>query len=190
MLASVLCAFVLAGCGGSGASATPTPTIAVPTETPVATAATTVDRFDEDRAWKWLKYQVDLGPRPAGSPVLKHLAGFIKARLPHGQFEAVPGGLTNVVGKLPGKGKAIVLGAHYDTKDLPGFVGAEDGAGGTAQMLELARGLGSSSEPRTRRRSGSSPSTARRRPTTTTSSAPACAARRRSRRSTRSRSRR
>src|SRR3954449_7143286 len=142
MLVSLLCAFALAGCGGSGASATPTPTIAVPTDTPVATAATKVDRFDEDRAWKWLKYQVDLGPRPAGSPTLKHLAGFIKARLPHGQFEAVPGGLTNVVGKLPGKGKAIVLGAHYDTKDLPGFVGAEDGAGGTAQMLELARDLG------------------------------------------------
>src|SRR3954449_10004884 len=142
MLVSLLCAFALAGCGGSGASATPTPTIAVPTDTPVATAATKVDRFDEDRAWKWLKYQVDLGPRPAGSPTLKHLAGFIKARLPHGQFEAVPGGLTNVVGKLPGKGKAIVLGAHYDTKDLPKFVGAEDGAGGTAEMLELARGLG------------------------------------------------
>src|SRR3954454_24484372 len=142
MLASLLCAFALAGCGGSGASATPTPTIAVPTGPAVARAAKKVDRFDEDRAWKWLKYQVDLGPRPAGSPTLKHLAGFIKARLPHGSFEAVPGGLTNVVGKLPGKGKAIVLGAHYDTKDLPGFVGAEDGAGGTAQMLELARGLG------------------------------------------------
>jgi Zn-dependent M28 family amino/carboxypeptidase len=31
--------------------------------------------------------------------------------------------------------------AHYDTKDLPGFVGANDGAGGTAQMLEIARVL-------------------------------------------------
>jgi glutaminyl-peptide cyclotransferase len=51
----------------------------------------------------------------------------------------VPGGLRNVVGKLPGKGKAIVLAAHYDTKDLPDFVGANDGAGGTAEMLEIAR---------------------------------------------------
>jgi Zn-dependent M28 family amino/carboxypeptidase len=33
------------------------------------------------------------------------------------------------------------VGAHYDTKDLPGFVGANDGAGGTAVVVELARAL-------------------------------------------------
>jgi Zn-dependent M28 family amino/carboxypeptidase len=53
----------------------------------------------------------------------------------------VPGGLRNVVGELPGKGKAILVAAHYDTKDLPGFVGANDGAGGTAALLEIARAL-------------------------------------------------
>src|SRR4051794_31237846 len=137
---ALTCAVALAACGGS--SAPPKPAPPLPTNAPVAaTAAKRVDRFDEDRAWKWLRYQAARGPRPAGSPPAKHLAGFIKARLPHGRFEAVPGRLTNVVGELPGKGKAIVLGAHYDTKDLPDFVGAEDGAGGTAQMLELARGL-------------------------------------------------
>jgi glutaminyl-peptide cyclotransferase len=47
-----------------------------------------------------------------------------------------------VVGRLgPRHGKAIVVGAHYDTKDLPGFVGANDGAGGTAAVLEIARAL-------------------------------------------------
>ncbi len=35
----------------------------------------------------------------------------------------------------------MVLAAHYDTKDLPGFVGANDGAGGTAAVLEAARSL-------------------------------------------------
>jgi glutaminyl-peptide cyclotransferase len=136
---ALTCALALVACGSSPA-AKPAPP--APTNAPeVATAAKRVDRFDEARAWKWLKYQVDLGPRPAGSPAAKHLAGFIKARLPQGRFEAVPGGLTNVVGVIPGKGKAIVLGAHYDTKDVPNFVGAEDGAGGTAEMLELARGL-------------------------------------------------
>src|SRR3954452_4414949 len=136
---ALTCALALAACGSSPAAkpAPPAPTNAAV----AATAAKRVDRFDEDRAWKWLNYQVDLGPRPAGSPAAKHLAAFIEARLPNSHLEAVPGGLTNVVGKIPGKGKAIVLGAHYDTKDLPGFVGAEDGAGGTAQMLELARGL-------------------------------------------------
>src|SRR3954451_13747731 len=136
---ALTCALALAACGSSPA-AKPAPP--APTNAPVvATAAKQANRFDEARAWKWLKYQVDLGPRPAGSPAAKHLAGFIKARLPNSHFEAVPGGLTNVVGEIPGKGKAIVLGAHYDTKDVPNFVGAEDGAGGTAQMLELARGL-------------------------------------------------
>jgi hypothetical protein len=86
-----------------------------------------------------LEYQVKLGPRPAGSAKSKELAAYIKKRLPHGRYEAVPGGLRNVVGELPGKGKAIVLAAHYDTKDLPNFVGANDGAGGTAALLEIAR---------------------------------------------------
>nr|MDQ6915880.1 M28 family metallopeptidase [Actinomycetota bacterium] len=34
-----------------------------------------------------------------------------------------------------------VVGAHYDTKDIPGFVGANDGAAGTAAVIELARDL-------------------------------------------------
>ena len=88
-----------------------------------------------------LEYQVNLGPRPAGSEPSRKLAAYIKARLPNARYEELPGGLRNVVGKIPGKGKPIVLAAHYDTKDLPGFVGANDGAGGTAQMLEIARVL-------------------------------------------------
>src|SRR3954470_10379491 len=141
MLAVFACALALSACRG-GEKPKPSASTATATATAIAEAkATRVDRFDEDLAWRWLSYQVDLGPRPAGSPAARRLAGFIKGRLPHGRFESVPGGLTNVVGEIPGKGKAIVLGAHYDTKDLPGFVGAEDGAGGTAQMLEPARGL-------------------------------------------------
>ena len=31
------------------------------------------------------------------------------------------------------------MGAHYDTKDIPGFVGANDGASGTAVAAQLAR---------------------------------------------------
>jgi hypothetical protein len=87
------------------------------------------------------QHQVNLGPRPAGSAKSRRLAAYIKKRLPHAHYEAVPGGLRNVVGEIPGKGKAIALAAHYDTKDIPNFVGAEDGAGGTAEMLELARDL-------------------------------------------------
>src|SRR3954470_17717334 len=146
MLAPLICAFALGACGSGD---TPKPSATAAQATAIAeTRATKVDRFDEDLAWKWLKYQVDLGPRPAGSPAARRLAGYIKARLPHGRFEAVPGGLTNVVGEIPGKGKAILLAAHYDTKDLPGFVGANDGAGGTAEMLALARALQKAKRPK------------------------------------------
>ena len=61
--------------------------------------------------------------------------------LPDGRVEAVPGGLRNVVGTLPGRGRPILVGAHYDTKDIPGFVGANDGASGVAVVLELSRAL-------------------------------------------------
>ena len=73
--------------------------------------------------------------------VASKLAAYIKKRLPHGRIEKLPGGLQNVVGEIKGKGKPIVLAAHYDTKDIPDFVGANDGAGGTAAMLEIARVL-------------------------------------------------
>ncbi len=110
----------------------------------VATApAPTVDRVDEDAAWSRLVRQVQLGPRPAGSPQSRKLAGQLRKELPHGSFQAVPGGLRNVVGFVPGRDptRTVVVGAHYDTKDLPGFVGANDGAGGTALVVELARSI-------------------------------------------------
>ena len=105
------------------------------------------DRFDSARAWKVLKHQVALGERPAGSAASRKLAAYLKRRVPNGHYQRVPDGLRNVVGKVPGRdGDRIVLvGAHYDTKDIPGFVGANDGASGTAVALQLAREI----EPRT-----------------------------------------
>jgi len=146
VIAALLCSLAFAACGGddpqpqASQPQTSAPDVR-PTETATAAAATKpkVDKFDEDRAWAQLEYQVNLGPRPAKSPELKQLAAYIKKRIPRGKYESVPGGLTNVVGEIPGKGKAIVLAAHYDTKDIPDFVGANDGAGGTAGVLEIAR---------------------------------------------------
>jgi hypothetical protein len=108
-----------------------------------ARAALEVDRFDSKRAFAELRRQVELGPRPAGSPALRRLAVRLRRALPRGRFESVPGhpGLRNVVGRLPGSKPAVLVGAHYDTKDLPGFVGANDAAGGTAAVVELARAL-------------------------------------------------
>jgi len=99
------------------------------------------DRFDADRAWRVLKRQVAMGERPAGSPASRRLGRYLKRRVPNGRFQRVPGGLRNVIGKVPGRkrGRVVLVGAHYDTKDIPGFVGANDGASGTAVVLELAR---------------------------------------------------
>ena len=69
--------------------------------------------------------------------------------LPQGEFEAIPGEprLRNVVGRLPGRGPAIVVGAHYDTLVTPeGFVGANNGAAGTAVVVQVARAF--EGEPR------------------------------------------
>ena len=124
--------FVLAGCGS---------------DDPTASAALKADRFDRDRAFADLRYQVELGPRPAGSEASRQLAGWLRERLPNGRLERVPGGLQNVVGSIPGRGKPILVGAHYDTKDIPGFVGANDGAAGTAAVLEIARALQKADRP-------------------------------------------
>jgi glutaminyl-peptide cyclotransferase len=107
-----------------------------------SSAALRVDRFDRDRAFADLRYQVELGPRPAKSETARELARWLRDQLPSGRIERTGTGYENVVGRIGGKkGKPIVLAAHYDTKDLPGFVGANDGAGGTAAVLEIARAL-------------------------------------------------
>jgi len=109
---------------------------------PVVPAAT-VDRFDEARAFALIREQVErYGPRPAGSEASRALADRLRPLLPNGRFEAVPGGLRNIVGYLPGRRPAIVVGAHYDTEaTIPGHVGANDGAAGTAAVVEIARAM-------------------------------------------------
>jgi hypothetical protein len=121
---------------------------------PVAALAPrpTTDRFDARRAFALLREQVlRFGWRPAGSASLRRLAVRLRAMLPHGRFEPLPGhpGLRNVVGSIAGRGKAIVVGAHYDVEARPrGFVGANDGAAGSAAVVWLARALGRSPRER------------------------------------------
>jgi glutaminyl-peptide cyclotransferase len=136
VVAAVLIAVSRGGDDDATIPASPAATAAVP--------APRVDRFDADRAFALLRAQVALGPRPAGSAVLRRLAVRLRARLPEGRFEAVPGhrGLRNVVGVLPGRRPAVLVAAHYDTQPLPrGFVGANDSAAGTAAVVEVARAL-------------------------------------------------
>ena len=110
-------------------------------QTPRA-ATVSVDRFDGAAAFRLLRHQVELGPRPAGSPESRRLARLLKRIVPRGEYQDVPGGLRNVVGTVRGRDPGyVVVGAHYDTKDLPGFVGANDGASGTAVAAQLARSI-------------------------------------------------
>jgi glutaminyl-peptide cyclotransferase len=91
--------------------------------------------------------QVAVGQRPSGSPQLRRLATQLRPMLPNGTFEPFAGtgpqqGLRNIVGVLPGRPPAILIGAHYDSEYHPkGFVGANDSAAGTAALIELARRL-------------------------------------------------
>jgi glutaminyl-peptide cyclotransferase len=101
-----------------------------------------------------VRAQVAVGQRPAGSPQLQHLAETLRETMAsepgspiQASFEPFPStgsqqGLRNIVGELPGRPPAILIGAHYDSEYHPkGFVGANDSAAGTAALVELARRL-------------------------------------------------
>lgn len=117
-----------------------------------------VDRFDGDRAYADVAWQVELGPRPSGSEANARLTQRLARvlfrtgvkgvsisgadRRQSGRFEGADS-LRNVVGVIPGNRDGfIVVGAHHDTKSgIPNFVGANDGGSGVAVVLELARQL-------------------------------------------------
>jgi glutaminyl-peptide cyclotransferase len=122
--------------------------------TGAAAAGHSPQRFDADRAWSLIKLQIAAGQRPAGSPQLRSLAEKLRPKLPSGRFEPIPGqtGLRNIVGRLPGRKPGIVIGAHYDTLVAPkGFVGANNGAAGSAIVIELARDLARLKRPKNAR---------------------------------------
>jgi glutaminyl-peptide cyclotransferase len=130
-------ATLAAGCGASAA-------------TPSDPARATVNHFDAGAAWKLIELQLGYGQRPAASPQLRRMAERLRPLLPHGHFEAVPGekGVRNIVGTLPGRKPGIVLGAHYDTLVEPkGFVGANNGAAGSAIVIQTARALARMKRP-------------------------------------------
>jgi len=134
-LATVAVLALLAGCGGDSSG---------------GEEGLVADRFDAKAAYALLEEQVGYGQRPAGSPQLRRLAIELRRQLPDGQFEPIPGepGLRNVVSVLPGATPGIVVGAHYDTLVKPkGFVGANNGAAGTAIVVELARALVEARQP-------------------------------------------
>jgi glutaminyl-peptide cyclotransferase len=98
--------------------------------------------FDGRYAYDLTKLQLSFGPRPAGSAAQRAAAARLVKLLPGGHFEAVSGGLRNIIGELPGRKPAIVVSAHYDTTDVPGYLGANNSAAGVGAVVAIARALG------------------------------------------------
>ena len=132
-LAAGLCLVLPAGCGDDDEGGSTS-----------ASSAAAAGGFDADRAMEDVRAMVELGPRPSGSEANARQAELLAERLAQAGVEDVSIGepLRNVTGVIEGQGEGyVVLAAHHDTKDLAGFVGANDGASGVAVVLELARTL-------------------------------------------------
>jgi glutaminyl-peptide cyclotransferase len=124
-----------------------------------APAPDTTDGFNGHRAYELVEKQVSFGPRPAGSPELAKLQDYLLTELKSygctvetDDFSAdTPAGrlpMKNILVKIPGTQQGIILlGTHYDTKNLPDFVGADDGGSSTAVMMEAARNLCAQKQP-------------------------------------------
>lgn len=110
--------------------------------------------FSGTQAYAHVLEQCALGPRPTGSPANRALGDAIVAHLEHWGWAVETQEFTyrgtpvrNVVGRA-GEGPVVLVGAHYDTRRAADqedpsqpVLGANDGASGTAVLMELARTL-------------------------------------------------
>ena len=118
--------------------------------------------FDGDRAFEHVRKQVEIGPRPPGSPELERARAYIIDQLrSYGlavttdEFHATtPIGdrrMVNVTAELPGESsEVVIISSHYDSKyfkDIK-FVGANDPGSSVGAVLEIARVMASKQKPR------------------------------------------
>jgi hypothetical protein len=125
------------------------------------TQGTIPSNYDPQRAMAYLTKLCDLGPRPSGSPAMRRqqqmLIDFFTAQgaevtmqtfeIRHPE-DGSPVPMANLIASWhPQRPKRYLLCAHYDTRPYPDsdpknkrgrFVGANDGASGTAGLMELA----------------------------------------------------
>jgi glutaminyl-peptide cyclotransferase len=119
-------------------------------------------QFSGEKAFAHVRFQTELGPRPAGSPEIERLreyitqhvtaAGWQVQRQPFSdQTPRGPLQFTNLIARFqpdPARPatadtQKVIVASHYDTKlfDTIRFVGASDGASSTGALIELARVL-------------------------------------------------
>ncbi|MCO8124087.1 M28 family peptidase [Stieleria sp. TO1_6] len=144
---------VLSGVGGRGAVVAESPAVG-----PIP------DRYDAGRAMGYLNQLCDLGPRPSGSPAMVRQQQLLEdffakrgATVTRQGFETRNPNdgsaleMTNLIASWhPDRPKRFLFCAHYDTRPYPDrdphnkrgvFIGANDGASGTAGLMELANQL-------------------------------------------------
>ena len=109
--------------------------------------------FDGKQALEFTRRVVEFGHRPPGSAGSRKLQAYILSQLKLRKCEVIqddfkaqtPNGpvmMKNIIARFPGRsGRAIVLTGHYDTKLLPGFVGANDGGSSTGFLLAMAAAM-------------------------------------------------
>ena len=120
---------------------------------PPSSASPVKSDFDGDRAFEYVRKQVEFGPRPAGSAELEQTRNYMIDQLKSfglkvttDEFHATtPQGdkkMVNVTAELPGESSdVIIISSHYDTKYFKEFkfVGANDGGSSTGAVMEMAR---------------------------------------------------
>jgi len=125
-------------------------------------AAAGLPTFDSSGAWNHLEAQLAFGVRPVGTPAHEKLKDYLAARMRESTGDvqlqqwtdpAINLPLTNVIARFPARtaskgGQPVMLCTHWDTrptadedrdpinksKPIPG---ADDGASGTAVLLQL-----------------------------------------------------
>lgn len=122
--------------------------------------------FDGAQAYAYLEQLCDLGPRPSGSPAMTAQQNLIVAhfeqlgaQVEKQQFtgrDSASGELVDMANIIvrwhPKTTDRVLFCAHYDTRPFPDrdkdrprgrFIGANDGASGTALLMELGRHMAS-----------------------------------------------
>ncbi len=109
--------------------------------------------FSGASALEFTRKVTAFGVRPSGSAAIRREQAYIEAQAKKdgwqvsedaftGQTPNGPVAMKNIIARLPGHGsRMVVFTGHYDTKILPGFVGANDGGSSAGFLLEMARVL-------------------------------------------------
>src|SRR5256885_6218780 len=153
----ILLALALTNCSGNSTNNANAVTQGSPTPvaTPSAQASPASSAFDGDRAFEYVRKQVEFGPRPAGTQELARTRDYIINELksfglnvttdeftPQTPVGFGPRKMVNFTAEIPGESSdVIIISSHYDTKTFKQwrFVGANDGGSSTGVLMEMAR---------------------------------------------------